>query len=288
MDHALVWMNGAILPASKAKISVFDHGLLYGDGIFEGLRFFSKQVFRLPLHLRRLYASARAIALHIPLDEAGLVAAINSTVAAFPDEDGYIRLLVTRGIGPLGISTTGCEHPQVIIIVDQVAVVPPERRAAGLKLASVPTRRAAMDVLDPRIKSLNYLGSVMARMEAQLAGADEALMLNQAGQVAEGAAENLFVVRDGVLLTPPTSDGALGGITRGALMEVAQQLGIPVREVHLSRYDVYTADECLLCGTGAGVLAVREVDGRPLPSCPGPLTRQLMEGYEGLVRGNPC
>lgn len=286
MSNALVWMDGELLPAAEARISVLDHGLLYGDGVFEGIRFHGKRVFRLSSHLRRLHASAQAIALRIPLDGASLTQAIQDTVDAFADDDGYIRLLVTRGVGALGISTQGCDDPKVIIIVDQVAVVPPERRAAGLRLASVATRRAAVDVLDPRIKSLNYLGSVMARMEAQLAGADEALMLNQSGHVTEGAAENLFVVRDNALYTPPTATGALAGITRGAIMEVARDHRIPVHEAQLSRYDVYTADECLLCGTGAGILPVREVDGRVLRHCPGPVTERLMEGYQALCRNN--
>ena len=283
MNNALVWLDGELLPAAEAQIPVLDHGLLYGDGVFEGIRFHDKRVFRLAAHLRRLHDSARAIALRIPLGGEDLYRAIHHTVQAYPGEDGYIRLLVTRGVGPLGISTEGCEQPRVIIIVDQVAVVPPARYAAGLKLASVATRRAAVDVLDPRIKSLNYLASVMARLEAQLAGADEALLLNQAGRVAEGAAENLFVVRDHALLTPPSTEGALAGITRGAIMEVARDQGIPVHEQSLSRYDVYTADECLLCGTGAGILPVREVDGRSLRHCPGPVTEGLQAGYRALL-----
>lgn len=283
-EQALCWLNGRILPAAEARVSVFDHGLLYGDGVFEGIRFYNGQAFRLEAHLRRLEDSARAIGLALPPDRGQLVRAVAETVAAFPEEDGYLRLVVTRGTGPLGLDPGACGSPTVFIIADHLQLVSRATRTRGARVIIAATRRLPADGLDARIKSLNYLNHILARMEANHAGADEALLLNHQGRIAEGSADNLFLARDGVLLTPPCSEGALEGITRACILELAAGLGIPAREAPLTPYDLYTADEAFLTGTGAELIPVSEADGRPLPHCPGGLFRRLEEAFAELVR----
>lgn len=264
-------------------MSVFDHGLLYGDGVFEGIRFYHGRAFRLTQHLARLEASAAAIRLHIPYDADALASAVQATITAFGQPDGYLRLVVTRGEGRLGLDPASCGRPNVFLIADELTLVPLTVRQQGARVLVAATRRIAVDALDPRIKSLNYLNHILARMEASRAGADEAILLNAAGHVTEGSADNIFIVRDRVLLTPPAVDGALEGITRAAVLELAADLKIPAREISLSPYDLYAADECFLTGTGAELIPVREIDGRRLRACPGPVFATLRDAFGGLI-----
>ena len=281
------WIDGRLCPAAEARISPFDHGLLYGDGVFEGIRFYGGRPFALDAHLKRLERSARALALIVPYRREELVAAVTALVAAAGLEDGYLRLVVTRGAGALGIDPASCPRPTVFILAAPLALVDPQARAAGIRAIIASTRRLPLDGLDPRVKSLNYLNHVLARLEASRAGAQEALLLNGQGRVTEGTTENLFIVRDGALLTPPAIDGALDGITRALVLELAGALGIPAREASLAPYDLYTAEECFLTGTGAELIPVREIDARPLPACPGPVFRRLAQAFQQRVRGAP-
>ena len=282
---AKVYINGKMYDKADAKISVYDHGLLYGDGVFEGIRVYGGKIFRLRAHVERLFESARAIKLEIPLSREQMADAISSTVKAAGKDDGYIRPIVTRGAGYLGLDPRKTSDPQVIVIVDDIALYPPELYENGLKLATVSTIRNHPNAVNPRIKSLNYLNNILARMEATQAGCTEALMLNHLGNIAECSGDNLFLVKRGVLRTPPTDAGILDGITRGAVIELAQVANIPVQEVGLTRHDVYAADECFLTGTAAEVIPVVECDGRSIGSGkPGPVTRQLRERFQHLVR----
>ncbi|HHJ20111.1 MAG TPA: branched-chain-amino-acid transaminase [Gammaproteobacteria bacterium] len=282
-EQACCWMNGSVIPASEARISVFDHGFLYGDGVFEGIRFYNNRVFRLSSHLRRLLDSAKVLQLSVPLSMAELEQAVAATVKASPLSDGYLRLLVTRGIGPLGINPATCPQPEVIILADQLQMIGEAQRIQGIRVMIASTRRPSPDRLDPRIKSLNYLNSIMARMEANHAGVEEAILLNDRGCVAEGTADNVFILREGTLLTPWVTEGALAGITRSVVLELAVALGITVQETVLTPYDLYTADECFLTGTGAELIPVRDVDGRELRYCPGKDYQRLSEAFAGLV-----
>lgn len=271
-------------------MSVFDHGLLYGDGVFEGLRIYERRVFRLEQHLDRLYDSARAIALDIPLDRTAMVDALRTTIKANRKENGYVRLVVTRGVGDLGVDPTKCPKPSVVIIVTDIQVYPAELYARGIKVITSPTRQVSHEAFDPRVKSLNYLKNVLAKVDANRAGAQEAVLLNAAGFVGECTADNVFVVKHGALLTPSAQDGALEGITRGAILELAGEARIPAREQRLTRYDLYTADECFLSGTGAEVMPIAEIDGRRVGAAtPGPVTKTLLEAFHALVRreGDP-
>jgi len=277
------WMNGALTPIEDARLSVFDHGLLYGDGVFEGIRFYRGRAFRLDAHLDRLLRSAHALHLTVPYDRRALAEAVSQTIDAFARPDGYLRLVVTRGEGRLGLDPVSCARANVFIIADELSLVSDTTREVGARLIVAATRRLAPDGLDPRIKSLNYLDHILARMEANNAGADEAILLNAQGRVAEGTADNIFIVRDGVLLTPPSSDGALEGITRAVVLELAAQQKIPAREASLAPYDLYTADEGFLTGTGAELIPVREVDGRRLRRSPGPIFRRLRRAFHDLV-----
>ncbi len=277
------WINGSLVSGAAATVPVNDHGLLYGDGIFEGIRFYHGRAFRLQAHLERLLDSAAALLLTVPwsLDELSL--AVEGLIQNSGLQTGYLRLLVTRGPGPLGLDPFSCSRPNVIIILDRLAMVDEQRRQAGIEVVIAATRRLSADGLDPRIKSLNYLNHILARMEASRAGADEAILLNAAGRVAEGTADNVFIWRKGVLSTPPASDGALEGITRGLIMDLAREQGIEVREQSLTPYDLYTADECFLSGTGAELIPVRAVDGRPLQRCPGTLYERLERGFRHCI-----
>ncbi len=282
-SQAVCWIGGEIVPAAQARVSVLDHGLLYGDGVFEGIRVYGGRPFALAAHLRRLSDSARAIALSLPCPLAQLAKIVEATVAAYGEPDAYVRVVVTRGPGALGIDPASCKEPELFVIAGRLDWLDEQTRRRGIRAIIAATRRLPADGLDPRIKSLNYLNHVLARIEANHAGVEEALMLSRHGLLAEGTADNVFVARDGVLLTPPCSDGALAGITRGAVLRVAQEAGIDTREVSLAAYDVYTADECFLTGTGAELIPVREVDGRALGACPGPVFEQIAEGFRRLV-----
>ncbi len=282
-DRAVCWMNGSLVPVAEATVSVFDHGLLYGDGVFEGIRFYKRRPFRLEEHLERLLDSARAIALTLPLGLDELAEAVRETVAAFAGEDGYLRVVVTRGPGALGIDPKRCSAPNVFVIADELTMIPQATRERGARVIIASTRRLPPDGLDPRIKSLNYLNHILARIEANHAEVDEAILLNAAGRVAEGTADNVFIVRHGRLLTPPVVEGALAGITRAVVLELAEQAGIPVQETPLAPYDLYTADECFLTGTGAELIPVAEIDGRALRACPGPVFAELGRRFQALV-----
>lgn len=282
-NHAVCWMNGTLVPAREATVSVFDHGLLYGDGVFEGIRFYNHRAFRLEAHLERLTLSSRAIALRLPYGHDELADAVQQAIAAFGQADGYLRLVATRGAGPMGLDPRGCSHANVFLIADEFHLVSSAVRERGVRLIIANTRRLPADGLDPRIKSLNYLNNILARIEANCADADEAVLLNGAGLVAEGTTENLFIVRAGELLTPPVTDGALDGITRGCVIELAANAGNSVRETSLAPYDLYTADECFLTGTGAELIPVREIDGRAPTACPGPVFQALQARFADLV-----
>jgi len=281
--HSITWLNGQLLPTGQALIPVNDHGLLYGDGVFEGIRFYRRQAFRLQQHLRRLQLSARAIALEIPFSIAELTAAIEQLIAAFADGDGYIRLMVTRGAGPLGLNPKSCSQPNVIAIADQLTMIAVGHQQAGARLIVSSVRRLPADGLDPRIKSLNYMNHILAKIEANHAGADEAILLNAQGRVAEGTADNVFIVRNGRLLTPPCSEGALEGITRDLVLESAEADGLETGEQPLGVYDLYAADECFLTGTGAELIPVASVDCRALPSCPGPVFLHLQQAFRRTI-----
>ncbi len=280
-----VWINGKLYEKQDAKISVYDHGLLYGDGVFEGLRSYDGKVFRLEEHLKRLWNSAKAILLEIPMSPEAIGRAIDETLQANGISNGYIRLVVTRGAGTLGLDPNRTSDPQVIIITDFIAVYPQELYQEGLEIITASTLRNHPAALNPRIKSLNYLNNILAKIESLQAGCMEALMLNHKGEVAECTADNIFLVRDGVLLTPPTDAGVLEGITREAVMELARQQGLEVREVPITRHDVYIADECFLTGTAVEVIAVVKVDSRKIGSGkPGPITCDLKERFHKLAR----
>jgi len=282
-DGRACWLNGCLVPPDTAAISVFDHGLLYGDGVFEGIRYYHGKPFRLRAHLERLDYSAHAIALPLPYHFDALAEAVRETVAAAGNPDGYLRLVVTRGSGPLGLDPRRCGQPNCFILASPLAMVSNEARARGARLIIAATRRLGPDGLDPRVKSLNYLNHILARIEANNAGADEAILLNAQGRVAEGTADNIFIVRRGELLTPPVIEGALEGITRNTLLELAAQAGIRAREAPLAPYDLYTADECFLTGTGAELIPVREVEGRPVQVCPGPVYKGLLARYREVI-----
>jgi branched-chain amino acid aminotransferase len=280
-----IYINGKMYDKADAKISVYDHGLLYGDGVFEGIRVYEGKVFRLAEHVERLYDSARSIRLEIPMTREQMVQAVKDTVTANAKHNGYIRLLVTRGAGYLGLDPRKATNPQVIIIVDDITLYPPELYENGMEIATVSTIRNHPNALNPRIKSLNYLNNILAQIEAVQAGCFEALMLNHKGEVAECTGDNIFVAKRGILKTPPPDAGILEGITRGAVLELARAAKIPVQETALTRHDVYTADECFLTGTAAEVVPVVKCDGRAIGTGrPGPITRQLRERFHQLVR----
>jgi branched-chain amino acid aminotransferase len=280
-----VYVNGKFFDKSEAKVSVYDHGLLYGDGVFEGIRVYAGKVFRLREHLERLYESARHIYLEIPLAREQMAEAVLGTVQANAKQDAYVRLVVTRGAGGLGLDPDKTSDPQVIIIVDDISLYPPELYEKGMEIVTAATIRNHPNALSPRVKSLNYLNNILAKIEARRAGCMEAIMLNHNGEVAECTADNLFLVKRGELRTPPTHAGILEGITRATVIELAHAANVPVREMTLTRHDVYAADECFLTGTGAEVIPAVKCDGRPIGTGkPGPITRQLRERFHVLAR----
>jgi branched-chain amino acid aminotransferase len=280
-----VYINGKLFDKNDAKISVYDHGLLYGDGVFEGIRVYSGKVFRLREHIDRLYESARSIHLEIPMTREQMTEALLSTVKANNKKDGYIRLIATRGAGSLGLDPRKTTDPQVIIIVDDITMYPPELYQNGLEIVTAATIRNHPAALSPRIKSLNYLNNIMAKIEGIRAGCLEALMLNHKGEIAECTGDNIFLVKRGVLRTPPLDAGILEGVTRNAVIELAEAANIPVEQIALTRHDVFAADECFLTGTAAEVIPVVKCDGRIIGTGkPGPVTCQLRERFHQLAR----
>lgn len=280
-----IYINGQFFAPEDAKISVYDHGLLYGDGVFEGMRIYSGKVFRLTEHLQRLDESGRAIGLQMPIDLETMAKDVNDTVARNDIEDGYIRLIVTRGAGALGLDPFKCSDPQLIIIADSITLYPDSAYENGLDLVTASTIRNHPAALSPRIKSLNYLNNILAKMEGLRAGCVEALMLNHKGEVAECTGDNIFIVKDGKLFTPPIEAGILEGITRNAVLELAQQAGIETAEIPLTRHDLYVADECFLTGSAAEVIAAVKLDGRAIgDGTVGPITQQLNQAFRALVR----
>jgi branched-chain amino acid aminotransferase len=280
-----IYIDGAFYPEADAKVSVFDHGLLYGDGIFEGIRFYNGRVFRFDEHLDRLWDSARAIALTIPMTKQELEEATLETIRRNGLRDGYIRLLVTRGKGNLGLSPDRCPKASVIIIAATIQLYPPEAYERGMTVVTCGTRRASSAALSPAVKSLNYLNNIMAKVEANIAKADEGLMLNEQGYVAECTGDNVFVVKKGELYTPPTYSGSLQGITWQAVIDIAAELGLKVNIREMTRYDIYTADEFFLTGTAAEVIAAVILDSRPIgDGKPGPITNQVIARFRELTQ----
>jgi len=287
-NERIIYLDGRFVSKQEAVISVFDHGFLYGDGIFEGIRCYGGNVFCLDEHIVRLYESAKSILLDIPLTPTEMADAVLETLRVNGLDDAYIRLIVSRGVGNLGLDPRSCAQASVVIIAEQIALYPAEHYEKGLSIVTVPTRRNVPDALNPKIKSLNYLNNVLVKIEAARAGALEALMLNQDGYVCEGSADNVFLVKNGKVITPPTYLGALEGITRNVVMEVCERLGIPCTETPFTRHDVYVADEVFLTGTAAEMIPVIEVDGRMIgEGRPGEMTRLLTAEFRKLthVRG---
>jgi branched-chain amino acid aminotransferase len=280
-----IYISGKLYDQEDAKISVYDHGLLYGDGVFEGLRSYGGRVFRLDQHLDRLWDSAKAIWLEIPLTKAQMAQAVNDTVQVNGIQDGYIRLIVTRGAGTLGLDPNRTADPRVIVIADRISLYPEELYRKGLEIVTVSVMRNHPAALSPRIKSLNYLNNILAKIEGLKAGCVEALMLNVKGEVAECTGDNIFLVRHGRVSTPSVEAGILEGVTREAVIELARAGGLEVREMPLTKHDVYIADECFLTGTAAEVIPVVKVDDRRIgDGQPGPVTRDLMERFHALTR----
>ena len=279
-----IYIDGKYCDEKSAKISVFDHGLLYGDGVFEGIRAYNGRVFKLKEHIDRLFKSAKAILLTIPLSHEEMMRAVVETCRRNKLRDGYIRLVVTRGVGTLGLNPNRCINPSVIIIAGKIQLYPEELYRKGLEIITVPTVRNLHSALNPAIKSLNYLNNILAKIEAMNGGCEEAVMLNAEGFVAECTGDNIFILNGKQLRTPPLSAGALYGITREVVIELAEQAGLTVNEPNLTRYDLFNADECFLSGTGAELIPVVKIDGRLVGSGkPGPATGQLISAYRALT-----
>jgi branched-chain amino acid aminotransferase len=282
-----IYIDGEFYEKEHAKVSVFDHGLLYGDGVFEGIRFYNGRVFRLEEHIDRLYDSARAICLSIPLDKAAMTEATLETIRQNGLKDGYVRLVVTRGAGDLGLNPALCPKATIIIIASKITLYPQKMNQNGLMVVTCATRRIPHGALSPMVKSLNYLNNVMAKIEAANAGAGEGLMLNEQGYVAECTGDNVFIVKNGRIFTPPISSGALAGVTRAVVFEMANEAGIPISEPDVTRYDLFTADECFLTGTAAELIPVVTLDRRPIgDGKPGPITRRLMTRFHELTQSS--
>ena len=280
-----IYIDGNFYDQAEAKISVFDHGLLYGDGVFEGIRFYNDRVFRLDEHIDRLWDSARAIAMDVPMSKSELIAATLETVRQNELHDGYIRLIVTRGVGSLGLSPDSCRRPSIIIIAATIALYPEDLYHKGLTMVTCSTRRTPPAALSPRVKSLNYLSNILAKLEAQNAGAGEGLMLNEQGYVTECTGDNIFVVKKGEISTPPLNSGILAGVTRAVVFELAEKLHIRTVERDLIRHDIYTADECFLTGTAAEVIPAVQLDRRIIGNGqPGAVTLRLIESFRELTR----
>ena len=279
-----VYINGKYYDKDDAKVSVFDHGFLYGDGIFEGIRLYNKNVFKLPKHIDRLFRSARAIMLDLPWSKQEIMDAVCDACRVNNLTDGYIRLVVSRGKGALGLSPRSCSDPQLIIIADQIQLYPEELYQNGLKAITVPTRRNSHAALPPMVKSLNYLNNILAKIEAQNLGYQECLLLNNEGYVAECSGDNVFIVFEGQLITPPVSAGSLGGMTRQTAIELAKKLGFEFVEKPLTRFDIWTADECFLTGTAAKLIPLVELDGRTIGTGkPGEMTNKLISAFNEVA-----
>lgn len=284
MAEQWIYLNGQFVTKEQATVSVYDHGFLYGDGIFEGIRIYNGNIFKCKEHLNRLYDSAKSIMLEIPLTYEEMEQALVETLRRNEMRDGYIRLIVSRGAGNLGLDPNRCEKASVIIIVEQLAIYSEEAYKNGLKAVSVSTRRNIPDALNPKIKSLNYLNNILVKIQSNLAGAGEAIMLNAQGYVTEGSGDNIFIVKNGVMTTPPCYLGALEGITRQAIIEICEKKGLKLKEEPFTLHDVYVADEVFLTGTAAEVIAVREVDGRIIGGgSAGPVTLELLEDFRSIV-----
>ena len=279
-----VFIDGKFVDEKNAKISVFDHGLLYGDGVFEGIRAYNGRVFKLKEHVDRLYYSAKAILLKIPMSRQAIAKAVLDTCRRNKIRDGYIRLVVTRGVGTLGLDPDRCKKGSVIVIAGKIQLYPKELYEKGMPLITVPTTRNFANAINPAIKSLNYLNNILAKIEAKIGGCAEAIMLNPSGNVAECTGDNVFILSGGKLLTPPLSAGALRGITRGAVIGLAAEMGLEVREPDLTRYDLYNADECFITGTAAEIAPVASIDGRVIgKGRPGPVTKKFIAAYRALT-----
>ena len=280
-----IYINGSYFSEADAKISVFDHGLLYGDGIFEGIRIYNNRVFKLVEHVERLYYSAKAIALTIPMTQEEMIRAVVETCKANNLSDGYIRLVVTRGEGTLGLGPERCKKAQVIVIASTIQLYPEELYTKGMSIITVPTTRNHHNAINPAIKSLNYLNNILAKIEANNAGVQEAIMLNSQGYVAECTGDNIFLVKRNQLFTPPLSAGALYGITRGTVLDLAREAGMEISEPDVTRYDVYNADECFLTGSAAELIPVTKVDGRQIgEGTPGPVFKKLLSLFHDLTK----
>ena len=286
-EEPVVYIDGEYYPKSQAKISVFDHGLLYGDGVFEGIRAYKGVVFKLREHIDRLYNSAKAIMLDMPLVKEEMINAVLESLRKNNMQDAYIRLIVTRGVGDLGLDPRKCQKPTVIIIADHIRLYSSEAKERGIKAMIVWVRRNPVDTASHEIKSLNYLNSVLGKIEANIAGFDEAICLDKNGYVSEGVGENLFIVKNGKILTPPSSTGLLAGITREVIMKLAEKLGYTVVERNITPADLFSADEAFFTGTAAEITPIAEVNRRVIGECkPGPVTRNLMSAFEKLL-GDP-
>lgn len=280
----IIYLDGQFVPKAEAKISVYDHGLLYGDGIFEGLRIYSGRIFKLEEHVDRLYDSARSIMLNIPMSRQEMIDAHVETAKRNELRDGYIRTLVTRGVGSLGIDPRSCPKATVVIIVDKIALYPAEYYEKGITVVTVATRRPAVDALTPRVKSLNYLNNVMAKMEVNMAGAQGGIMLNHDGYVTEGTADNIFVIKHGKMYTTPRFVGILEGITRNTIMDMAAEFGYELKEEVMTRHDLFVADEIFFTGSAAEIIPVVKVDGRVVGTgTPGEMTKRFIAGYSKVV-----
>lgn len=285
-----IYIDGKYYDEQNAKVSVFDHGLLYGDGVFEGIRAYHGRVFKLQEHIDRLFYSAKAILLKLPLSHAEIMKATVDTCRENKIRDGYIRLVVTRGVGTLGLNPNRCKDPSLIIIADKIQLYPEELYEKGMEIVTVPTVRNLHSALNPAIKSLNYLNNILAKIEANNAGVEEAILLNAEGFVAECTGDNIFVIKGDRLLTPPLYAGALYGITRGVVLDLAVKCGLKPEEANMTRYDVFNADECFITGTAAELVPIVKVDGRTIGTgYPGTITRKLVEHYRALtkVSGEP-
>lgn len=287
MSSQWIFLSGQFVKKEDAVVSVYDHGFLYGDGVFEGIRVYDGNIFKLQAHLNRLFESAQSIMLHIPYAKEELQQIIVDTVRKNQLENAYIRVVVSRGPGNLGLDPSGCLEPRVVVIAEALALFPKELYNRGLRLGSVASRRNRADVLSPKVKSLNYLNNILVKLEANQAGVDEALMLNDQGYVTEGSADNIFIVKNNVIFTPPTYLGALEGVTRNAIIDLAKENGYQMEETPFTRHDVYVADEVFLTGTAAEVIAVVDVDGRKIDEGkPGKITKHLLAEFRKLVSLN--
>jgi branched-chain amino acid aminotransferase len=279
-----IYIDGQFYDKENAKISVFDHGLLYGDGVFEGIRFYNGRVFRLEEHIDRLFDSARAIALNIGMDKSAVIEATLETIRQNNLQDGYIRLVVTRGVGDLGLNPMLCPKASIFVIASKITLYSADKYENGLDVVTCATRRIPHGALSPMVKSLNYLNNVMAKIEAQNAGAGEGLMLNEQGFVSECTGDNIFIIKNGVITTPPISAGALAGVTRSVVFDLAAEFGIPIHEPMMTRYDIFTADECFLTGTAAEIIPAVKLDTRLIgDGKPGPITRRLITRFRELT-----